>query len=636
MPQLYDLYSDKAFDSLNKKSSSSFIEEKVYHNSGGFVAEPIFNQWLQEFDRSSSARLCQLVYLAVPAARLYLRELHFMLAEKRGAKVKLTRQAFGDLEWWKRLQAQCKWNGRSIWRCPTRAKLHTDSSLCAWGGVLNLKLGARGFRRDELRQLHITHLELEAVLKMDKHTVDHFASEISAQRLQCYAQWWAAVLARAEISATGQHHIEYDDSDDEWLLLSEELTRPEQKQEAKESDVVAPMQEQALKETTRGNYGPKVKKFKDFYEGEGREWLPASEETVRLYLASLLQRGGVQATSMQPIAINNYYEDMGLLGPAKGRSVTHAVKGMARLQVAASEATGVTVTERTWLPAKHVRTVYDAALTLEPEDSTQLGWLRACTYVVLAFISCVWPDTGTALQQENVLTDEVGVTPEWGRSGSDPGEGQEHRLKKRQLSIPWVGGGAATGAPGALDTEGKKGIVPWSELLPCEAMLILFILILQGIPAQASSALQTIVVFETPDAIAGLAVAVVGMCTIFIFCWRIHCHNPPTARIQDIPEGTARIDTIPKSSPVTNQSKHFESWLLYFFFITVSLGLGTGCVLFLDKAYLWVALFALTPMAPCSQILATKIDAFLLLYETRRASSIVFYVNVFQARSNAK
>ena len=43
------------------------------------------------------------MYLAVPTARL--RELYFMLAEKRcwGAKVKLIRQAFSNLEWWKRL-----------------------------------------------------------------------------------------------------------------------------------------------------------------------------------------------------------------------------------------------------------------------------------------------------------------------------------------------------------------------------------------------------------------------------------------------------------------------------------------------------------------------------------------------------
>ncbi|KAK3289388.1 hypothetical protein CYMTET_3187 [Cymbomonas tetramitiformis] len=153
-----------------------------------------------------------------------------------------------------------------------------------------------------------------------------------------------------------------------------------------------------------------------------------------LYLEPLLQKGRVQATSLQPYlsAISNCLEDMGLPGPAKGCSVTRAVKGMARLQVEASELAGITVTEHTWLSAEHVRTVHDATLTLEPDDSEQLRWLRACMYVVLAFISFGRPDTGMSLQRENVLTDGDGVTVVLARE-----KGKNHRLKKRRLSIPW-------------------------------------------------------------------------------------------------------------------------------------------------------------------------------------------------------
>ncbi|KAK3284269.1 hypothetical protein CYMTET_8070 [Cymbomonas tetramitiformis] len=101
----------------------------------------------------------QSVYLAVPAARLYLRELYFVLMKKRS------------------------WG----------AKLHTDSSLFAWGGVLNLKLEARGFWNDELRHLHITHLELEAVFK----TVQAFLCELHRKvvRLYCDNQAVVAMLA---------------------------------------------------------------------------------------------------------------------------------------------------------------------------------------------------------------------------------------------------------------------------------------------------------------------------------------------------------------------------------------------------------------------------------------------------------
>ncbi|KAK3236096.1 hypothetical protein CYMTET_53746 [Cymbomonas tetramitiformis] len=418
-------------------------------------------------------------------------------------------EAFGDLEWWKRRRDQCKWNGPKIWRIPTRVKLYTDACLYALGGVLNLKLEARGFWRDELRQLHITHLEIKeniktanfktflrelqgkvvrlycdnkavvamlahftsrnpdlmrrmrrhwSLLDLDDielracyirneanawadrlsrdtdvddrklnrhwfdwaqaewgaHRVDRFASEISAQLPRYYAEWWdphcegvdslaynwrgdsnwnnppwgllaevahklweegaggmvvapywpgqswfrvseASVASAAtppmhakearlevywllddawyggtvtEVSDTGQHHIQYND---------------------------VHMQEQALKETTRGNYGPKIRKFKDFCDGEGREWL-------------------IEATSMQPYlsAINNYHEDMGLSGLVKGRSVTYAVK----------------------------------ALTLEQENRDQIRWLRACTHVALALISFGRPHMGTPLQQKNVLMDE--------------------------------------------------------------------------------------------------------------------------------------------------------------------------------------------------------------------------------------
>lgn len=87
-------------------------------------------RWIPARRLAAFTGLCQSVYLAVPAARLYLRELYFVLVEKRswGAKVKISRAAKVDLEWWSRLPAM---SGRKIWRSPTRAKLHTDSSMMA-------------------------------------------------------------------------------------------------------------------------------------------------------------------------------------------------------------------------------------------------------------------------------------------------------------------------------------------------------------------------------------------------------------------------------------------------------------------------------------------------------------------------
>jgi len=107
--------------------------------------------------------LAQSVYLAVAPARHYLRELHNVTSSRKGwsALVKVTKQAYRDLEWWKKVPA--KWNGRAIWRAPDTALMHCDASKTAWGGVLNNTLPARAFWSAAERKLHITHLELAAV-----------------------------------------------------------------------------------------------------------------------------------------------------------------------------------------------------------------------------------------------------------------------------------------------------------------------------------------------------------------------------------------------------------------------------------------------------------------------------------------
>ncbi|KAK3283877.1 hypothetical protein CYMTET_8442 [Cymbomonas tetramitiformis] len=97
-------------------------------------------------------------------------------------------------------------------------------------------------------------------------------------------------------------------------------------------ELAVQMQEAALQPSTKGNCEPKVKKFILYCQQQQREWLPAP--TVLPYLASLLESGRMQATFLQPYlsAINGYCEELGYEAPAKGRSVTPAVKGMAVLQ----------------------------------------------------------------------------------------------------------------------------------------------------------------------------------------------------------------------------------------------------------------------------------------------------------------
>ncbi|KAK3280382.1 hypothetical protein CYMTET_11767 [Cymbomonas tetramitiformis] len=75
-----------------------------------------------------------------------------------------------------------------------------------------------------------------------------------------------------------------------------------------------------------------------------------------------------EANNMQPYlsAINIYHGVMGITGPAKGRAVSRAVKGMSGLQVQAADAAGEEQTVRTWLPARHVSAVHEHRLGREP------------------------------------------------------------------------------------------------------------------------------------------------------------------------------------------------------------------------------------------------------------------------------
>ncbi|KAK3238215.1 hypothetical protein CYMTET_51759 [Cymbomonas tetramitiformis] len=225
-----------------------------------------------------------------------------------------------------------------------------------------------------------------------EHTVDIFASEISAQLPRYYAQWYdpghgavGAVAAKpppklapgsrvevywpiddawypGKVGDTDEHsmtRVTYDDGDVEMLDMHTERYRvvpPAKGEQANEWDaalegrwrselgnsslteLAVQMQGAALQDTTLGNYRPKAAAFMHFCVAEGRSWLPATEATVRLYIAHLMSKGTIRAASLQPYlsAVNNYHEDMGFDGPAKGRSVSRAVKGMASLQVAAA------------------------------------------------------------------------------------------------------------------------------------------------------------------------------------------------------------------------------------------------------------------------------------------------------------
>eukprot|EP00854_Cymbomonas_tetramitiformis_P005485 gene5485-biopygen5487 len=169
---------------------------------------------------------------------------------------------------------------------------------------------------------------------------------------------------------------------------------------------------------------------------EGRLWLPATEATVWLYIAHLMSKGTIKAASLQPnlSAINSYHEDMGYDGPAKGRSVSRAVKGMASLQVEVADIQDEEETVWIWLPARYVTKVNAYGLVMQPSGRTEAELSRACTYVVFAFVTFGRPDTGVSVQQSHIAVADDVISVVLHKE-----KGRGHVRRKRSFTIPAAG-----------------------------------------------------------------------------------------------------------------------------------------------------------------------------------------------------
>lgn len=132
-------------------------------------------RWVSARALSALAGRAQFLYLAIPVARYYLRELHDVLRTKSswGGKVRVTKQLRRDLQWWVSVPAEN--NGRSIFRPVETVYLHCDSSDYGWGAVLNGQHHARGFWTGLDKDQHITYKELKAV----RHAVTTFLPYLS-------------------------------------------------------------------------------------------------------------------------------------------------------------------------------------------------------------------------------------------------------------------------------------------------------------------------------------------------------------------------------------------------------------------------------------------------------------------------
>eukprot|EP00854_Cymbomonas_tetramitiformis_P008531 gene8531-biopygen8655 len=374
--------------------------QKIHAKAKEILCDAARNRrWIPARRLAAFTGLCQSVYLAVPAARLYLRELYFVLAEKRSWGAKVT--------------------------VGTKIEVFWEDDDCFYPGVV------KKFNEDGKGYVLYDDGD-EETLDLSKENFKIIGSTPVSEPTDK-----AADTTEENIDCGGNYEInKRGGAVENFLTLSLcERWRKELGQ-SRLTELAVKMQRKSLLDTTMSNYGPKARRFIHFCVQQRRPWLPATEATVVLYVAAVLEDGGVRVASMQPYlsAVNNYHEDLGFPGPAKGRAVTRAVKGMAAIQAEAAVEDENIETQRTWLPAGHVRRVHEAALKVTPRSSGDLQLLRAFSYVVIAFVTFGRPDTGTSLSRQHVQctdTDFSGVLLKE--------KGRRHLRTKRRLCIPWRG-----------------------------------------------------------------------------------------------------------------------------------------------------------------------------------------------------
>eukprot|EP00873_Tetraselmis_striata_P004168 jgi/Tetstr1/424432/TSEL_001453.t1 len=134
-------------------------------------------RWLPVRELQSLVGRAQYLFLAIPAARFYLWELHDVVGSKWGGRVRMTHQLRRNLQWWTAVPTHA--NGRPIHRPVETAYMHCDSSGYGWGAVLNVMLESRGFLGAADERQHITWKEVKAA----RLAVESFLPHLAGRRM---------------------------------------------------------------------------------------------------------------------------------------------------------------------------------------------------------------------------------------------------------------------------------------------------------------------------------------------------------------------------------------------------------------------------------------------------------------------
>eukprot|EP00854_Cymbomonas_tetramitiformis_P002121 gene2120-biopygen2021 len=253
MPQMYDLYNDKTYDALSKRTNSSMRYDKLVlapalsymHDAPAYSDETL--DWLQDEKAPPTLeelgeRVCA-THNTLKGVFALLSNRYTMIQLRADMKTNATSHGGADA-----LRAKLAFIEEKVYA--RSDGLVTDSVLTMW---------LKDFNATKAKGVMQTHVKASA----------------KGCKVKVYWQlddaWYTGTVD--DTGSDGRTHIAYEDGDEERLDMTKELFEvvPAAVQE---------MQWAALGSKTVANYRPKARAFMTFCETEGREWLPATEATL--------------------------------------------------------------------------------------------------------------------------------------------------------------------------------------------------------------------------------------------------------------------------------------------------------------------------------------------------------------------
>eukprot|EP00873_Tetraselmis_striata_P015897 jgi/Tetstr1/436161/TSEL_025007.t1 len=299
-------------------------------------------RWLPVRELQSRAGRAQYLFLAIPGARFYLRELHDVVGSKWGGRVRMTHQLRRDLQWWTAVPTQA--NGRPIHRHVETAHMHCDSSSYVESFLPHLA-GRRVLLHEDnhavcnvLAGLTSRSPAMMAGLRKLWYLLDSNGVHIRARYIRSAANVKADRLSRhldsddwqldpvmfAELEAMwGAHSVDRFASALNAMLPRYNAAWLDPGREAVDSLHLSDAEYKYCNpraKTTATTYGTAIRPFLQFFAEQGVPPLGGTAATVARYIAWQGLRGTVKAASLQPYlsAINGLYCDHGAEPVAQG------------------------------------------------------------------------------------------------------------------------------------------------------------------------------------------------------------------------------------------------------------------------------------------------------------------------------